>query len=70
MLKPRYTGEREEGTGERELGNEERSRIAPIALPRCAGPIPESIGNLTSLHWLELQRNALQGARHVEATLL
>ena len=62
---PRYAGEREERTGERELGNEEPSRIAPIALPRCAGPIPESIGNLTSLQILNLWANKLQGARHV-----
>ena len=62
MFKPRYTGEREEGTGERELGNEERSRIVPVALPRCAGPIPESIGSLTSLQDLRLSYNKLSGA--------
>ena len=59
---PRYTKEREERTGERELGNGERSRTVPVALPRCAGAIPESIGNLTSLRSLWLQHNALSGA--------
>ena len=29
---------------------------------RCAGAIPESIGNLTKLEWLWLANNALTGA--------
>ena len=30
--------------------------------PRCAGAIPESIGNLTNLRTLDLRRNKLSGA--------
>ena len=60
---PRYTGEREERTGERaSSGTESAHGCSCRVLPRCAGVIPESIGNLKSLRELQLQGNALSGA--------
>ena len=58
---PRYTGEREERTGSASSGTESVHGCSRRALPWCAGAIPESIGNLTSLQILYLPDNKLQG---------
>ena len=55
-------GERGENWGARARERRALTDCSCRALPRCAGPIPESIGNLTSLQTLWLNRNALSGA--------
>ena len=55
-----HRGERGENWGARE--RRALTDCSCRALPRCAGPIPESIGNLTSLQGLVLAETALSGA--------
>ena len=46
----------------RNATEQNRKFLTRSPFPRCAGAIPESIGNLTSLQGLGLQGNALSGA--------
>ena len=56
-----HRGERGGNWGARARERRALTDCSCRALVRCAGPIPESIGNLTSLQGLYLQYNKLQG---------